>query len=228
MDQVFRREKSAGKRGEGMSEKRYVVRLDDDPQEPRYYVGSGYNHGKAFPYFYAGLTRKSTKLYKTRKGAKEGADRFGGRVGAVVLPDGSGDPVWVGYVIETQEDLEKRKRTQERKSDNVDAFDAQAEQAGAAGVELGAVATSAEPEGWRERQARIRREIAERRQRKQEQRKLADGSARDATTAKVAANAAGEQPDGPERDWIAGQIGIEDVLEEAGMADAADVMGAEE
>lgn len=224
-----------------MSEKRYVVRKDDDSQEPRYYVGSGYNQGKAVPYFYAGLTRKSTKLYKTNKGAQEGADRFGGRVGVVELPDGSGDPVWLGYVIKTEDSLAKERETagagkrsaakvdpyldqlgQEGKSDNVDAFDGKAERAGEGSAAAGA------PEGWRERQARIRREIAERRQRRREQRKLADGSARDAATAKVAANAAGEQADGQERDWIAGQVGIEDALEEAGMADAADVMGAEE
>lgn len=212
-----------------MSEKRYVVRLDDDPNEPRYYVGSGYNQGKAVPYFYAGLTRKSTKLYKTKKGAQEGADRFGGRVGVVELPDGSGDPVWLGYVIETQEDLEKRKRTQEQKSDNVDAFDGKAEkksdnvdafdEAVAAGEDLGAAAAGedlgTQPEGWRERQARIRREIAERRQRRREQRAMKNEKA-------------GEQTEEPERDWIAGQVGIEDALEEAGMADAADVMGAEE
>lgn len=231
-----------------MSEKRYVVRKDDDPQEPRYYVGSGYNQGKAVPYFYAGLTRKSTKLYKTKKGAQEGADRFGGRVGVVELPDGSGDPAWLGYVLEVEDSLAKQERKpaqeqgkgQEKKSDNVDAFDGKTEKKTAGAGERrvaevdpfwdqfgrenksdnvdafdGAVAASTEPEGWRERQARIRREIAERRQRRREQRALKNEKA-------------GEQTEEPERDWIAGQIGIEDALEEAEMADAADVMGAEE
>lgn len=196
-----------------MGEKRYVVRMDGDPQGPKYYVGSGYaGAGKPVPYFYCGLTRERTKLYKTKKGAQEAADKFGGRVCMVEL-DETGAPQWLGYVISVSDALaadceeikpvnpdpvkekdSKRKVAtvdpfwdsfgQEGKSDNVDAFDGaaggseiQLEKDGAAvgRLEVPADQKAAGPEGWRERQARIRREMAAYQKRKREQRKAAKG-----------------------------------------------------
>ena len=181
-----------------MGEKRYVVRMDGDPKGPRYYVGSGYGgKGDPVPYFYYGMTRESTKLYKTKKGAQDAADRFGGRVGMAEL-DETGAPQWLGYVLElepydhraTYQDGKKvaeGDRTdaqkpaevdpfwdslgQEGKSDNVDAFDV----AAGADPEQAPADQQAAPEGWRERQARIRREMAAYQKRKREQRKAAKG-----------------------------------------------------
>lgn len=209
MDPVFCRRKEDGKRGISMGEKRYVVRMED-PEGPKYYVGSGYaGAGKPVPYFYTGLTRERTKLYKTVKGAQDAADRFGGRVGMAEL-DETGAPQWLGYVLElepydhraTYKDGKKvaegdrtdaRKPAEvdpfwdsfgQEKSDNVDAFDEaaggseiQLEKDGAAvgRLEVPADQKAAAPEGWRERQARIRREMAAYQKRKREQRKAAKG-----------------------------------------------------
>ena len=112
-----------------MSERRYVVRKDD-AEGAKYYAGNGYGGaGNPVPYFYLGLT-ESTKVYKTKKGAQDAADRFGGRVGMVEMDEGPGKVkpnAWLGYVIDV-EPYDHRatyvdgKRVDEVKSVNVDAF----------------------------------------------------------------------------------------------------------
>lgn len=112
-----------------MSERRYVVRKDS-AEGAKYYAGNGYGGaGNPVPYFYLGLT-ESTKVYKTRKGAQDAADRFGGLVGMVEMDEGPGKVkpnAWLGYVIDV-EPYDHRatyvdgKRVDEVKSVNVDAF----------------------------------------------------------------------------------------------------------
>ena len=174
-----------------MSERRYVVRLDD-AEGAKYYVGNGYGgKGKPVPYFYLGMN-PSTKLYKTRKGAEEAAEKFGGRVGMVEIPneDMGGLPVWLGYVIDV-EPYDHRAtyvdgtRVDDGKSVNVDAFAAMDPGDGWPDDDgdhpEGNVdedpwpeadeAPVTEAEGWRERQARIRARMAAYRQRKAEEKR---------------------------------------------------------
>lgn len=175
-----------------MSERRYVVRLDS-AEGAKYYAGNGYGGaGNPVPYFYLGLT-ESTKVYKTRKGAQDAADRFGGRVGMVEMDEGPGKVkpnAWLGYVIDV-EPYDHRAtyvdgtRVDDGKSVNVDAFAAMDPGDGWPDDDgdhpEGDVdedpwpeadeAPVTEAEGWRERQARIRARMAAYRQRKAEEKR---------------------------------------------------------
>lgn len=78
-----------------MSEKRFVVRMEDG----RYFIGNGYaGPGKPVPYFENRLT-ESTKLYKTQRGAREAAERIGGKAGVVELDKYGRAVRWLGYAI---------------------------------------------------------------------------------------------------------------------------------
>ena len=131
-----------------MNERRYVVRLDS-AEGAKYYAGNGYSGpGHPVPYFYFELT-PSTKYYKTRRGAEEAAEKYGGRVGMVEIRENSGGPLWpatwLGYVIDV-EPYDHRatyvdgKRVDEVKSVNVDAFVPE----NRAGTDAGATAAEAD------------------------------------------------------------------------------------